>query len=60
MVVLTPPNTLARLRNVTPHSGCSHLTKITRKDFLGLSAAAVTSAVFGKTTSANALQVTAA
>jgi len=36
------------------------MTKITRKDFLGLSAAAVTSAVFGKTTSANAMQVTAA
>lgn len=36
------------------------MNKITRKDFLGLSAAAVTSAVFGKTTSANAMQVTAA
>ncbi len=36
------------------------MTKITRKDFLGLSAAAVTSAVFGKATSANAMQVTAA
>jgi cytosine/adenosine deaminase-related metal-dependent hydrolase len=36
------------------------MTKISRKDFLGLSAAAVTSAVFGKTTSARAMQVTAA
>jgi cytosine/adenosine deaminase-related metal-dependent hydrolase len=36
------------------------LTKITRKDFLGLSAAAVTSAVFSKTTSANAMQATTA
>jgi cytosine/adenosine deaminase-related metal-dependent hydrolase len=35
------------------------MTKITRKDFLGLSAAAVTSAVFGESTSANAKQVTA-
>ncbi len=36
------------------------MTKITRKDFLGLSAAAVTSAVFGKPASANAMQATAA
>ena len=36
------------------------MTEITRKDFLGLSAAAVTSAVLGKTTSAHAMQVTAA
>ena len=36
------------------------MTKITRKDFLGLSAAALTSAVFGKSTSANAMQVTQA
>ena len=36
------------------------MSKITRKDFLGLSAAAVTSAVFGNTTSANAMQDTVA
>jgi cytosine/adenosine deaminase-related metal-dependent hydrolase len=35
------------------------MNKITRKDFLGLSAAAVTSAVFGKSVSANAMPVTA-
>jgi cytosine/adenosine deaminase-related metal-dependent hydrolase len=35
------------------------MRKITRKEFLGLSAAAVTSAVLGKATSANAQQVTA-
>ena len=36
------------------------MSKITRKDFLGLSAAAVTSAVFGKSTTATAMQVSAA
>jgi cytosine/adenosine deaminase-related metal-dependent hydrolase len=36
------------------------MNKITRKDFLGLSAAAVTSAMFGKATSASAMQVTGA
>lgn len=34
------------------------MTKITRKDFLGLSAAAVTSTVFGSSASVNAMQVT--
>jgi cytosine/adenosine deaminase-related metal-dependent hydrolase len=36
------------------------MSKITRKDFLGLSAAAVTSAVFGNASAASATQVTAA
>jgi len=36
------------------------MTKITRKEFLGLSAAAVTSAVLGNSTSVNAMQATAA
>lgn len=45
--------------NVNLHSGNRYVNKITRKDFLGLSAAAVTSAVFSSSTTANARQATA-
>ncbi len=41
----------------TVDSGTVNMTKTTRKDFLGLSAAVVTSAALGKTTSLNAMQV---